>query len=153
MSRPYTGNTDGPSKTGRRAGTESLMALVRFVSKGQMKNYGTLAYRPMRGKPGVLSVHATGRALDFGYSNRSEAERWMDVFVKNADLLCVEYLADYYPAPGGRGWRCDREAWKSYKPGEISGAPGGKWLHLEIAPEIADDPKRIAEAFRTIFGS
>jgi len=152
MSRPYTGNTDGPSKTGRRPGTETLMAYVRFISKGQIKNWGTLAYRSMIGKPGNLSVHATGRALDFGYSNRAEAERWIAIFIENADLLQVEFLADYYPAPGGRGWKCDREAWRSYKPGEISGAPGGKWLHLEIAPAIADDPKAVQEAFKQIFG-
>ena len=151
MSRPYTGNTDGPSK-GRRAGTESLMAHVRFISGGQMKNWGTLAYRPMKGST-QMSVHATGRALDLGYSNRAEAERWIKLFIDHEELLLVEYLADYYPTPGGRGWRCDREAWKTYKLGEIQGAPGGKWLHLEIAPAIADDPQRVAEAFRTIFGS
>lgn len=80
-----------------------------------------------------MSVHATGRAVDFSYRNmgkgkgvsngRREAVRMCKLLVTNADLLGLEALFDYFPAPHGRAWMCDRDAWSNYKKETIHGAP------------------------------
>jgi hypothetical protein len=69
------------------------------------------------------------------------------LLVENADLLGLEALFDYFPAPHGRAWMCDRDAWSKYKKPTISGAPKGDWLHVEISPEMADSPAKVREAF------
>jgi hypothetical protein len=110
-----------------------------------------------------LSVHATGRAVDLSYrhvispkdssntkgikNGRREAVRMCKLLVDNADLLGLEALFDYFPAPHGRAWMCDRDAWSTYKKATISGAPKGDWLHLELSPEMADSPVKVREAF------
>lgn len=72
------------------------------------------------------------------------------LLVDNADLLGLEALFDYFPAPFGRAWMCDRDAWSKYKKETISGAPKGDWLHVEISPEMADNPLYVREAFVVI---
>jgi hypothetical protein len=56
-------------------------------------------------------------------------------------------LFDYFPAPWGRAWMCDRDAWSKYKKETIHGAPKGDWLHAEISPEMADSPAKVRDAF------
>ena len=48
--------------------------------------------------------------------------------------------------PYGRGWRCDRGVWRNYTSPLIKGAPGGKWIHLEISPTMANDKARMDKA-------
>jgi murein L,D-transpeptidase YcbB/YkuD len=151
MSRPYTGNKDGAAR-GKRPGLEGLVAAIQTASGGKLWNNGTYGVRNMRGK-GALSVHATGRAADISRRkmdarrpgcSRADVELVMDWLISNADAIGLEFLADYEPGPGGRGWKCDREAWKDWKRGEVSGAPGGDWIHIELSPATADSTDWIA---------
>jgi hypothetical protein len=155
MKRHYTGNKDGAAK-GLRPGMKVFIEEVIKLGDGAFWNNGDFGVRPMRGKE-ILSVHATGRACDFSYRNmgkgkgvpngRREAVRMCKILVDNADLLGLEALFDYFPAPHGRAWMCDRDAWSNYKKETIHGAPKGDWLHAEISPEMADSPAKVREAF------
>lgn len=135
--RPYTG-FNGNSR-GALPGTVALRDLILFLNAGKLSQLGTYAKRDARGKPGQPSVHATGRAVDIGYTNRADIEPVIDWLVTHADLLGVEMVADYFPKPWGRAWRCDRAAWKIYDRKTIHGAPGGRWIHIEISPTFAND--------------
>jgi hypothetical protein len=129
------------------------------LSNGALWNNGDFGVRTMRGKES-LSVHATGRAVDLSYrhmppkkgvkNGRREAVRVMNILTKNAELLGLEAILDYFPKPHGRGWRCDRNAWSSYKSHEITGAPGGDWIHCEISPAMADDASKMKQAFQNL---
>ena len=154
--RPYTG-FDGNAR-GRRAGTEKLVQILVFLSGKAMWNNGTWNVRPVRGgtKP---SVHGTGRAFDLswramgtkGSGRYQDAEHIMRFLVENADVLKVEAVYDYHPLPFGRGWKCDRNKWKSYSEKTLGGYPGGDWIHVEIAPEFADDPGYYDRVIRELF--
>jgi hypothetical protein len=155
MKRPYTGTKDGISK-GKRAGTEQWVKEISRLSGGALWNNGTWGVRDIRGTPGVLSVHATGRAMDLSYrktgdkgvpKGRQETMKILRLIVPNAELLGIECILDYFPQPWGRGWRCDRNAWQRYTRKTISGAPGGDWLHIEISPTYADNPELVRQAF------
>ena len=158
MKRPYTGNKDGAAK-GLRPGMKVFIDEVIKLSNGALWNNGDWGVRPMRGKE-ELSVHATGRAVDLSYrhmppkrgikNGRVEAVRVLKVLQANADLLGIEAMFDYFPKPWGRAWMCSRDAWSKYTKETIHGAPGGDWIHLEISPEMADDPKKMREAFQKL---
>lgn len=113
----------------------------------------------MRGSETSLSVHATGRAVDLSYrmseqhqkANRKGSIAFINIVLANANALGVECVLDYFPKAFGRGWRCDRQAWKSYSKPEIHGAPGGDWLHIEISPAMADSPALVKQAFQRVF--
>jgi len=144
MSRPYTGTSDGIA-TGRRPGLEAFVAAIQSASGGQLWNNGTYGIRKKRGKSSI-SVHSTGRAADLSRRkygsrpgcSRAVLEQIIDWLVSNADVIGLELLIDYEPRPGGRGWKCDREDWQTYKAGTVSGAPGGDWIHIELDPAHAD---------------
>lgn len=156
--RPYTGNKDGAAK-GLRPGMKVFIEEVIKLSNGALWNNGDWGVRPMRGKE-ELSVHATGRAADLSYrhmppkkgikNGRVEAVRVLKILQANADLLGIEAMFDYFPKPWGRAWMCSRDAWSKYTKETIHGAPGGDWIHLEISPEMADDPKKMREAFQKL---
>lgn len=160
MTRPYTGNSDGVSLR-RRPGLEALVAHIQKETDGALWNNGTLGVRNKRGKSD-LSVHATGRAADISWrwmkdgkrgkaaGGRSTAEAWMKALVANADELGVELIIDYWPQPAGRGWKCTRNAWKKYGAGEVAGAPGGDWFHLEVSPAMADNEPAMKAALAKI---
>ena len=156
--RPYTGNKDGAAK-GLRPGMKVFIDKVIKLSNGALWNNGDWGVRPMRGKE-ELSVHATGRAADLSYrhmppkkgikNGRVEAVRVLKILQANADLLGIEAMFDYFPKPWGRAWMCSRDAWSKYTKETIHGAPGGDWIHLEVSPEMADDPKKMREAFQKL---
>jgi hypothetical protein len=158
VKRPYTGNKDGAAK-GLRPGMKVFIDEVIKLSNGALWNNGDWGVRPMRGKE-ELSVHATGRAVDLSYrhmppkrgikNGRVEAVRVLKVLQANADLLGIEAMFDYFPKPWGRAWMCSRDAWSKYTKETIHGAPGGDWIHLEVSPEMADDPKKMREAFQKL---
>lgn len=144
-SRPYTG-FDGNS-TGKRAGTERFIELIHDMSGGGLWNNGSWVPRMMRGKSRP-SVHGTGRAMDLswrggnhgGFGSYVDASRWIDFFVVHADDLGIEMILDYFPEPHGGGYKCDRDRLVKYAGPTVKGAPGGDWIHLELAPSVADDP-------------
>jgi hypothetical protein len=115
----------------------------------------------MRGKPGSLSVHATGRAVDLSYrdmpddrgkpNGRQLSKVFIDACVANANVLGVQMVIDYWPQPHGRAWRCDRMDWQVYQKETVHGAPGGDWWHVEITPKMADNPDAVKAAFLKVF--
>lgn len=167
--RPYTGY-DGDA-SGKRAGLEAFVKLTSDHFGGGVWNNGTWGIRNMN-KPGKSrkSVHSTGRAADMSWYRNAKwkgkvvkrstnafgdykkalqvPEFWLD----NADLFLIEEVHDYYPSPFGRGWRCTRNAWKSYQKQMIGNTPGGTWFHVEIAPAYADDAAYYKRAFAQALG-
>lgn len=154
MARKYTGwNGDA---TGRRAGLEQLVdSIEEWTGKGLWNN-GTWGIRPKRGKGKANpSVHGTGRAADLswrdmgnkGCGDYNVACQVMDFLYEHRDELLLEAIFDYYPEPYGRGWKCDRNEWTNYSSRAFSGSPGGDWIHLEIAPDKADDADWYKETF------
>jgi hypothetical protein len=157
--RDYLGNSDGPAPA-KRPGTEEWVRQAAKYSGGALWNNGTYGQRDVRSKPGTLSVHATGRAMDLSYrkmdtkgvaTGRNTSKQFIDKVVANANTLGVQMVIDYWPQPFGRAWRCDRQAWKAYETKTVSGAPGGDWWHIEIAPGMADNPEAVKAAFQAVF--
>jgi hypothetical protein len=157
-SKPYTGNSDGEAK-GPRAGMDEWIRQAIKYGDGAFWNNGSWGVRMMRGSETSLSVHSTGRAWDASYrpseqhqkANRKGSIAFINIVLANANALGVECVLDYFPKAFGRGWRCDRQAWKSYSKPEIHGAPGGDWLHIEITPAMADNPNAVKQAFQRVF--
>jgi len=157
--RPYTG-TDKIA-TGKRAGTEALVAAIQNASGRQVWNNGTFGVRKKRGSQSSnlsgMSVHATGRAADLSRRawssrpgcSRADFEKVIDWLVSIADEIGLEYLADYEYGSGGRGWRCDRDDWNIYKPGVIKGGGTGDWIHIELDNEHADTTDWVDKAMAT----
>lgn len=155
MGRPYTGfDTIAP---GKRAGFETFIDLLE--AHFGLWNNGTFGVRKKRGKSSY-SVHATGRAGDLswrgapyrGPGNYEAACKMMDFLAANADALFVEAIFDYYPAPHGRGWKCDRGAWQVYDKAAFSGAPSGDWVHVEVSNTKADDPQYYIDTMKRLLG-
>ena len=153
--RKYTGwDADAP---GRRAGMQEFVSLLN--QHFGLWNNGTWGVRAKRGKS-TPSVHGTGRAGDLswrnmgnkGSGNYQDAVRMMDWLVEHAEILGVEAVFDYYPAPHGRGWKCDRGAWQVYSRKAFGGAPGGDWVHVEISNQWADDPAHYQRVFAELLG-
>jgi len=152
MKRPYTGTKDGAA-TGKRVGTEWLIKALK--ARWGFSNLGTWVVRDVRGKKGVLSVHATARAIDAGYMNnakaRAKAVEVAEWLVANAAALGIEEVHDYAYGKFGRGYRCDRDAWKVYKNVEESaGSIGGKWLHIELNPKMANDANALKAVWESL---
>jgi hypothetical protein len=153
----YIGNSDGASKAPRPGMDEWIRQAIKH-SGGTLWNNGSWGQRDMRGKPGTLSVHATGRAVDLSYrktdkhpnANRKTGLAFIDVVTAHANALGLQCILDYI-APHGRGWRCDRMAWETYTKETIHGVPGD-WFHIEITPKFADDPERVKASFLAVFG-
>ena len=102
----------------------------------------------MRDKPGVLSVHATGRALDLGFSNRADAVEAMEWFVTHNQALGVTLINDYTHGRHGRTWRCDRQAWRIHDKPTIGGR--GNWFHVELDDWAADDARLLEKVWRSL---
>lgn len=157
MGRKYTG-WDGDAK-GKRAGLEKFVELTVKHFNGGVWNNGTWNVRPARGS-GKPSVHGTGRAADLswrknknkGFGDYNAALAVVDFWIANAELFLIEEIHDYALMPHGRGWRCDRAAWKVYDKPTI-GTPGGDWWHVEIAPTHADNPAYYEQAFASLGGA
>jgi len=165
MKRPYTGNNDGLA-LGERKGLKVFYTELTKLYPSLWNN-GSFVNRSMRGKQGVLSTHATGRAVDLSFrfmpnhkdssntkgikeGGRKQAMQAMDFVVNHADAFGLECILDYYPIPHGRGWRCDRSSWQIYTKPEIHGAPMGDWIHFELSPAMADNADAMRQAFNNL---
>ena len=158
MGRKYTGY-DGDA-AGRRAGMERFVQLLCAHFGNGIWNNGTWVVRNMN-TPGKSrpSVHSTGRAADLswranrgrGFGNYQASLVVPEFLTTHAEALLIEEIHDYHLHPFGRGWRCDRSAWKIYEKNTI-GSPGGDWYHVEIAPTYADDPGYYERIFAEIAG-
>lgn len=163
MARKYTGNTDGDNG-GPREGTQELLRLAS--KRWGFTNLGIYANRRMNNfqaaadpdNPKFLSVHATGRAVDLGYSNRAAALAFWNFLIANTEQLGIEEIHDYaYKNPKqsekdklawGAGYRCSRgegmAGIKIFNAKDNAGTPGGRWIHVELNEAMSDDK----EAFR-----
>ena len=158
VARKYTGNSDG-NYGKARPGT---LELLRLSSKRfGMTNLGTYANRRMNNaradrdptNPKYLSTHASGRAVDLGYRNRKNAVDLWNFLIANTAQLGIEEIHDYaYQWPQqdpkdktawGAGYRCSRgenlRGIRIFTAQNNAGTPGGKWLHVELSPAMADD--------------
>jgi hypothetical protein len=156
--RKYTGNKDGAAK-GLRPGMKVFIEETIKLSNGALWNNGDFGIRNMRSKQS-LSVHSTGRAVDLSFrhmppkkgikNGRIEALRVLKILVANADALGIEAIFDYIVKPHGRAWMCNRNAWSNYKKETIHGGGSGDWIHLEISPDMADNPQQVRKAFANL---
>jgi hypothetical protein len=106
-------------------------------------------------------VHATGRAVDLGYQNRDNALILWNFLLNNTAQLGIEEIHDYaYRWPNqdpkdttawGAGYRCSRgeglAGVKIFNAKDNAGTPGGRWLHVELSPAMADDAKAFRAAW------
>lgn len=157
MPRPYTGNKDG-DHGGPREGTLELLRLARkrgFTNKGHYSNRrmnnAQAAADPTN--PKFLSVHATGRAIDLGYTNRAAALAFWNFLIANTAELGIEAIHDYAyrwpkqdrrdPRAWGAGYRCSRgeglQGIKIFTAKDNAGSPGARHIHIELSPAMADD--------------
>ena len=91
--------------------------------------------------------------MDLGFTDRKVALQFLRQAMPHANELGIECVLDYYgPKPFGRGWRCDRHKWKRYLKKTISGAPGGRWIHVELSPQAADSVVFVKAGFLKAFG-
>jgi hypothetical protein len=157
MPRKYTGNKDGNYGKAR----EGTLELLRLSSKRWgFTNLGVYVNRPMRASS-QLSVHATGRAVDLGYQNRDNALALWNFLIANTKQLGIEEIHDYaYRNPNqnpkdktawGAGYRCSRgencRGIVLFDAKNNAGTPGGRWLHVELSPAMADDKKAFRAAW------
>lgn len=157
-SRPYTGY-DGDG-TGVTPGLQVFIREANRRTGGALWNNGDFGIRPMKGKT-TPSVHSTGRAVDLSYrktpnrgvpNGRAVSEAFINKCLEHANEIGIELVIDYWPAPFGRAWRCDRQAWKTYDKPTVSGAPGGDWWHVELSPAAARNPEAVKAAISKAFG-
>lgn len=149
---PYFPAFDGK---GAQPGTVKLVDLCK--RRWKTNNLGIYANRPMRNPAakGALSVHATGAAADIGYAKRSTGVEMWDWFIKYTKELGIVEMHDYAFGSFGRGFRCSRgESEKGVKvyisEAESAGSIGGKWLHIELDPEMAKDAVKFEAAWRAL---
>lgn len=165
MPRKYTGNSDGDHGSAR----EGTLELLRLAQKRGFKNLGTYQNRRMNNfqaaadpdNPKWLSVHATGRAVDLGYSNRAAAVAFWNFLIASTKELGIEEIHDYayrWPKQNprdkrawGAGYRCSRgeglAGIKIFTATDNAGTPGGRWIHVELSPAMADDREKFREAW------
>ncbi|CAB4148470.1 hypothetical protein UFOVP526_5 [uncultured Caudovirales phage] len=166
--RKYTGNSDGVSKVGARAGTLKFVELCQ--QQWKFTNLGVFANRRMNNaqaaadpkNPKWLSVHATGRACDMGWKKRKTAVEAWNWLLANAVALGIEEIHDYAFDPDGagakkawgRGFRCSRgegnKGVRIFDASNNAGSAGGKWLHVELSPEMANNPERVASVWASL---
>jgi hypothetical protein len=161
--RKYTGNTDGNFGSVRPGTTLLLKLCGKWFGATNLGTYSNRRMNNAKAKadptnPAYLSVHATGRAVDLAYKDRAKGLEMWNFLLANTERLQIEEIHDYsYRWPKqdpsdktswGAGYRCSRgeglAGVKIYDAKNNAGTPGGKWLHVELSPYMADNP----EAFR-----
>lgn len=136
-----------PSK-GKRAGTEKFSELCRRRTSWGFTNLGTWVVRDIRNKPGQMSQHAAGLALDLQYSDRAMCLGALDWLIANSDELGIALCNDYMAGKYGRTWICDRASWKVHTKDTIG--IRGNWIHIELHRLFADNPAHLEMNWRKI---
>ena len=148
--RPYTAVL-APVVKGPLQGTDEFIRQVVKRSNGSLWNGGSWVIRDIRTKPGQISNHARGLAVDFSYrkmtdkgivEGRKTALPFIQKLLKNADTLGIELIIDYYQ---NRSWKCDRGTWVKGK------WSGGDWFHIEISLAMANNANLVKQAFNDVF--
>jgi hypothetical protein len=134
-----------PAK-GKKPGTETFSRLAR--RRWKFSNLGTWTIRDIRNKPGTMSQHATGRALDLGYpatkEGRAAALQACAWFVAYSNELGVALVNDYIHGRYGRTWISSRAAWKTHTSNTIGIRYHG--IHVELHDWAAKMPAADYEA-------
>lgn len=129
---------------------------------GGLKNLGSWVVRKQKSSATVnrkelASVHGTGRAVDLGYTGirngRRKCLNFISLLTANADLLGVELILDYLPTPFGRGWKSERGSWQNYDKPTIAGAPGGRWIHIELSPAHLKSTETVVKTWEQVIRS
>lgn len=148
MTRPYTG-WDGDADR-ELDGMRAFRTALVEATGGGLFSLGSWGVRPKKGKTSP-SVHGTSRAVDLGWTNdggrwrgwgdHAPVQAFLDWITSPAvaDALLLEAAFDYWPQPYGAGWLCSRAEWRHYTSRAFAGSPGGRWVHLEIAPQHVAD--------------
>lgn len=113
--KPYTVNA-APVVAQRLAGMDAWLTRAVYHSNKSLWNNGSFIVREIRGKPGIISNHAKGVAVDLSYrwiktknkgrqDGRKVSLTFINTCLKNADTLGIELVIDY---ARNRSWRCDR---------------------------------------------
>jgi hypothetical protein len=136
-----------PSPQGR-AGTEKFSDLCRRRTSWDFTNLGTWVVRDIRNKPGVMSQHSAGLALDLQYSDRQMCLNALNWLIANTDELGISLVNDYMFGKYGRTWICDRAAWKIHTTDTIG--IRGHWIHIELHRLFADNPTLVETNWRKI---
>jgi hypothetical protein len=148
--RPYTGTKDAPG-TATRKGTTELLRLAQkrwnVTNKGSF-NPRLIQSGTSKGKP---STHGTGRAIDLGYRSRTKALEFWDFLIAHTEQLQIEAIHDYAYETYGRGYRCSRgsgtKGVRTFTAKNNAGSIGGRWLHVELSPHMADNPQEFRKAW------
>ena len=111
--------------------------------------------RDIKNKPGTVSNHAKGLAVDLSYRlvanevgksiymGRQRSLPYMIKLLVNADTLGIELCIDYALR---RSWKCDRGNW-------IRGNfQTGDWFHVEVNSVIAHSEQLAKQAWDKVFG-
>ena len=148
--RPYTA-FKAPVTKGPLQGMDEFIRQVVKRSGGSLWNNGSWVVRDIRTKPGQLSNHARGLAVDLSYrkmndkgiaDGRKIALPFIYKLLENADTLEIELVIDYFD---NRSWKCDRGTWLKGK------WSGGDWFHAEISPAMANNANLVKQAFNDVF--
>lgn len=132
-----------PAKA-KKPGTETFSRCAR--RRWGFSNLGTYVVRDIRNKPGQMSQHATGRALDLGYAatDRKKALAAIDWIVSYSNELGVALVNDYMAGRFGRTWISSRASWKLHTTSTIG--IRGHWIHVELHEWAAKMPSDKYEA-------
>ena len=152
--KPYTVNA-APVTTGPLAGMDYWITRAVKHSEISLWNNGSWVVRDIKGKPGTISNHAKGVAVDLSYRmvantsgksiymGRQRSLPYIIKLLENADTLGIELVIDYAL---NRSWKCDRGTWKG---GAFS---AGDWYHIEINPVMANSRELAKQAWDKVFG-
>jgi len=150
MTRPYTA-FKAPVAKGPLQGMDEFIRQVVKRSGGSLWNNGSWVVRDIRTKPGQLSNHARGLAVDLSYrkmtdkgiaDGRKIALPFIYKLLENADTLQIELVIDYAE---NRSWKCDRGTWLKGK------WSGGDWFHVEVSLDMANNANLVKQAFNDVF--
>lgn len=153
MTKPYI-VTKQPVVTKPLMGTSEWARQATVHSEGSLWNNGTFVVRDVRGKPGIISNHARGLAMDLSYRwqaqknlGRQDGRKVSLAFIvkllDNADALGIQLVIDYALR---RSWKCDRGTWQA------GNFEQGDWFHIEIDPTIANDAAMAKACWVSVFG-
>jgi hypothetical protein len=153
MTKPYI-VTKQPVVTKALMGTSEWARQATVRSDGSLWNNGTFVNRDVRGKPGIISNHARGLAMDLSYRwqtqknlGRQDGRKISLAFIvkllDNADALGIQLVIDYALK---RSWKCDRGTWQA------GNFEQGDWYHIEIDPTIANDAAMAKACWVSVFG-
>jgi hypothetical protein len=147
--------TSAPVVASPLAGMNEWVKQAIRHSNGSLWNNGTFVLRDVRGRPGVVSNHSRGLAVDLSYRwqaqknvGRKDGRKTSLAFIvkclENADTLGIQLVIDYALQ---RSWKCDRATWQP-----LPSVEQGDWYHVEINPTVANDPILAKAGWVKVFG-